>query len=149
LRLLVTRLVTDDLTGFRWIEVHKHPSFHWSWEQLWELRQNHEFWGLRSTSGDIVAFIALLKLPQAWEVTLLATKPEFEGQGFMKNLLQEVLFAKRQEAEIWLEVHEQNHKALKLYQSLGFIQVGIRPRYYSDQKDALLMTLAMAPVPPE
>ena len=41
----------------------------------------------------------------------------------------------------WLEVRPSNHPALNLYQSLGFKEVGRRPRYYDDtQEDALLLT---------
>lgn len=37
-----------------------------------------------------------------------------------------------QRREIWIEVHENNHPARSLYEKLGFLQVGKRPRYYSD-----------------
>ena len=37
--------------------------------------------------------------------------------------------------------HAANEPALKLYEGLGFNQVGRRPKYYRDGGDAVLLTL--------
>jgi len=45
-----------------------------------------------------------------------------------------------------LEVRASNTPAIALYQSLGFIKVGIRKKYYEDnQEDALLMVCDQLP----
>ncbi|MBL6634527.1 MAG: GNAT family N-acetyltransferase, partial [Thermoleophilia bacterium] len=39
-----------------------------------------------------------------------------------------------------LEVRVSNDAAIRLYRSRGFVDAGVRPRYYSDnQEDALIM----------
>ena len=47
---------------------------------------------------------------------------------------------------MWLEVRPSNHVARRLYDSLGFIQVGVRKNYYpaeQGREDAVLMCLDM------
>ena len=41
---------------------------------------------------------------------------------------------------IHLEVRVSNSNAISLYKKFGFKEDGIRPRYYDDNEDALLMT---------
>jgi ribosomal protein S18 acetylase RimI-like enzyme len=119
--------------------------------QLQELSASHEFWGFfeqtppESLDGGVsplrpIAFAALIKLPQAWELPVLATHPAHQGRGHMKKLLSSVISARCQDAEIWLEVHEGNLSARSLYNSLGFTEVGRRPRYYADGGTALLLS---------
>jgi ribosomal-protein-alanine N-acetyltransferase len=46
-----------------------------------------------------------------------------------------------QEAPVWhLEVREGNAAARNLYQKLGFVEVGRRRAYYSDQETAVLLS---------
>jgi ribosomal-protein-alanine N-acetyltransferase len=42
-----------------------------------------------------------------------------------------------------LEVRPSNKSACKLYQRLGFAEVGIRKRYYGDGEDALVLKLSL------
>ena len=45
----------------------------------------------------------------------------------------------------YLEVRESNTAARTLYESLGFVQTGYRPRYYSQPEEAaVLMTAQLA-----
>ena len=45
-----------------------------------------------------------------------------------------------------LEVRVSNLAARSLYQKLGFVEVGVRPRYYEDTgEDAVLMDYAITP----
>lgn len=75
------------------------------------------------------------------EILWLATHPEFEGQGYMKQLLRHGLDnASSNLQSILLEVHEGNPRALALYTQLGFKRVGIRKNYYRDGANALLLT---------
>ena len=137
-----------DLSGLDWIDLVQTSSFRWTLPQLQELSVSHEFWGLfedpapGAPAGPLrpIAFAALFHLPQAWEFPVLATDPAHQGRGHMKKLLSEVISARCQAAEIWLEVHEANLPARSLYNSLGFAEVGRRPRYYADGGTALLLS---------
>ncbi|MFN7730056.1 MAG: GNAT family N-acetyltransferase [Bdellovibrio sp.] len=140
-----------ELSGLDWVDRVHSSSFRWTLPKLQELAASHEFWGLfeepePGSKGPAtaplrpIAFVALIKLPHAWELPVLATHPAHQGRGQMRKLLVSVFIAKCQAAEIWLEVHEANLPARSLYNSLGFTEVGRRPRYYADGGTALLLS---------
>ncbi len=75
-------------------------------------------------------------------ITNLAVLSEYRGQGIGKKLvsilLEQALLEKCRTAT--LEVRVSNIIARRLYESMGFAPVGIRPKYYSDtSEDALIM----------
>ena len=43
-------------------------------------------------------------------------------------------------AFLTLEVRRSNSGAIRLYEKYGFREIGVRPRYYENKEDALLMT---------
>lgn len=72
-------------------------------------------------------------------VTNVATLKEFRRRGVAKALINEVM--KNEMEFLTLEVRESNIPARNLYKSLGFIEVGKRPRFYREPtEDAVLMT---------
>lgn len=79
----------------------------------------------------------------------LCVGPDYRGRGLGRNLLGRLLdIAKWDRAErIFLEVRPSNPLAKALYESVGFTQVGIRPRYYPSRdgrEDAIVMKLENA-----
>ena len=79
------------------------------------------------------------------EVLTLAIHPEAQRQGHARRLMQ-------QAAERWtqlgvrlafLEVRERNAAARALYCGLGWTETGVRPSYYSDGQDAVLMQVTL------
>ncbi len=76
----------------------------------------------------------------------ICIRRELQGQGFGRLFVHHVLARARfLEADtIYLEVRPSNKKALQLYESIGFIEVGIRKDYYPDtngREDALVLAL--------
>ena len=74
----------------------------------------------------------------------IAVLPEFRRQGIALSLITKVLIEANSFGAVqgMLEVRRGNIAAQELYRRLGFVVVGVRPRYYRDnQEDALLMTL--------
>ena len=72
--------------------------------------------------------------------------PEYRGLGAAGVMLQTVLAeldAEPQLEALVLEVRPSNKSACKLYRRLGFSEVGIRKRYYSDGEDALVLKLPL------
>ena len=58
----------------------------------------------------------------------------------MEKLLSS-LIKKYPQFEFWLDVHEDNVRALGVYKKLGFVASGCREKYYKDGGAAVLMTL--------
>jgi ribosomal-protein-alanine N-acetyltransferase len=97
--------------------------------------------GLMVENYGLASFVLFRLYEQHREITVLATHPDRQRKGDMKHLLSNMLEKKSVSERIWLEVHAQNLAALGLYEQLGFLQVGRRPKYYRDGGDAVLFTL--------
>ncbi|WHP47229.1 ribosomal protein S18-alanine N-acetyltransferase [Mannheimia bovis] len=98
-------------------------------------------------NGEIVAFaISQVVLDEA-TLFNIAVDPNFQGKGFGKRLLSELILQlqKRDIATLWLEVRESNITAQKLYDLLGFNEVTVRKNYYptpeGGKENAVIMAL--------
>lgn len=77
-------------------------------------------------------------------ITLLAVRPEFQGQGLGQALLLGLLekAVERKLERATLEVRASNQQAKALYEQFGFQLAGRRKGYYQDtQEDALIFWL--------
>ncbi len=79
-------------------------------------------------------------------LTTLAVHPTSRRRGLARHLLRYLFREMLTQGvrRLSLEVRGSNVKALMLYRSLGFVQVGRRPKYYHDnQEDALILCLEL------
>lgn len=110
----------------------------WNREQLQsETESGIGLWDTSARSAELTGFILYRELPDALEISMLATAIEAQRRGVMAELLAKLKSQAAPKA-LWLEVHEQNLPARKLYEKSGFQIVGRRPRYYSDNGAAIL-----------
>ncbi len=75
-------------------------------------------------------------------VVTMAVKDPLRRQGF-GSLVLRALFAVAMDLQlcsVTLECRVGNDPAQRLYRKFGFVEVGTRPRYYSNGEDALIMT---------
>lgn len=87
--------------------------------------------------GFLVAQAAGLE----WELENIVVAPSARRQGLGTQLLRRLLEAARQRhaGAVLLEVRASNVAARALYGSCGFIEMGVRPRYYQQpQEDAVI-----------
>ncbi len=93
----------------------------------------------------ILAYVIVQTLYDEMEIMRFAVIPTRRREGLGKMLMNMLISAaKEHEVEkIILEVNSINYKAISLYKSLGFIEVGRRKDYYKQGEDALLMDLNM------
>jgi [ribosomal protein S18]-alanine N-acetyltransferase len=94
--------------------------------------------------GDrIVAYFMMWSLLDEMHVLNIAVIPEYRRKGIARWLL-EMFIEKSQQNHIriiHLEVRESNVGAIRLYEKIGFKNVGRRRNYYSEPtEDALLMS---------
>lgn len=76
------------------------------------------------------------------DVMNVAVAPAYRRQGVARRLLTglQAALARQGVRSLTLEVRASNAAAIALYASLGFVQVGRRPHYYSKPKeDALIL----------
>ena len=80
----------------------------------------------------------------------LCVRPEWQGQGLARRILQHLLDFARTEAvqTVFLEVRVSNVAAVCLYKAAGFCVIGLRVNYYPARKgqreDALVMAKELA-----
>ena len=90
----------------------------------------------------IVSFLCYRESADAIEITVLATKPGRQKQGWQSLLLEDL---KKHQVSvhkpILLEVHAKNTRAQSLYKNRGFLEVARRKNYYRDGSEALVLQL--------
>ena len=98
---------------------------------------------------DIVQGYAGLMVPAGAteaDVQTIAVAPDVRRMGLGRALMHALLKAARAAGvrEVFLEVRADNDGAQALYDSLGFVGIGVRPGYYQpDDVDAIVMKLEL------
>jgi ribosomal-protein-alanine N-acetyltransferase len=139
---MIKTLSLEDFDKIWAIEKSAH-TFPWSLENLsQQLRKKSSNFGLYH-EGTLVAFACIERIFPEAELFNIAVNPAYQGQGFGKKLLQTLMQKLCDEnfERIFLEVRASNTPAIKLYETLGFNQMGVRKNYYPNKigrEDALL-----------
>jgi ribosomal-protein-alanine N-acetyltransferase len=96
-------------------------------------------------AGRIVGYAGLMCIQPIADVQTIAVVPEQEGRGIGSALLTELIRESRlrRAEDVLLEVRADNPRAQQLYRRYGFEQIHVRPRYYRDGVDALIMRLRL------
>lgn len=135
-------MVTADIQDILVIE---EESFSSPWSKnafMSELKNQYAYYLVASIGDKLVAYIGAWLIFEEAHITTLAVAKEYRRQGIATLILEE-LFKDVRENQInkaTLEVRVSNHKAKKLYLQEGFVEVGVRKNYYSDNKeDAVIM----------
>jgi len=90
----------------------------------------------------IIAYMIVYLIYEQAHLANIAVAPAYQQRGLGRWLLHILITEARAFGSevIHLEVRPSNEKALRLYSSLDFIQVGVRKRYYEDGEEAWLMS---------
>jgi ribosomal-protein-alanine N-acetyltransferase len=121
--------------------------------RLWgEIRQ---FLGVEETASGlpppeerpelIIGFIGVWMLPDEAHIVTIAVRDSYRRKGIGELLLIQAIELARAKGQglVTLECRVTNEPALMLYEKYGFQQVGLRPRYYSDNhEDAYVLTVS-------
>ena len=103
--------------------------------------------------GVIIGFAGAWLVLDESHVTNIAVLMEHRGHGYGRLLTAGLLqyLSNLGAAYVTLEVRKSNAVAQSLYESLGFVRLGVRKRYYEDNgEDALIMVCDQMPeVDPE
>ena len=107
------------------------------------LRANHECWVL-SFFGDVVGHSVLSSAVEEAHLLNVCIHPEQQGNGLGRELVKFMIDCARSKKarRIFLEVRASNIVAYKLYESIGFNEIGIRENYYPayiGREDAIVL----------
>jgi ribosomal-protein-alanine N-acetyltransferase len=99
-----------------------------------------------SLQEPVCAFANYWHVADELQVMNIATLPGVRRRGHASELLQDLIQTGRERRVRWvtLEVRRSNEAARALYQKFGFVEQGIRQRYYTDNgEDAVVMHLEL------
>lgn len=134
----------DDLDAIWALEAAVFTNEAWSRDAMREeLSARHRVYlALEGEDGRVVGYGGLLAVGTEGDIQTIALDPAVRGAGEGRRLMRALLDAARDRGvrEVFLEVRADNPVARGLYASLGFAEIGVRPRYYQpDDVDAIVM----------
>lgn len=90
----------------------------------------------------VVGYCGFLRSFEEADITNVAVTPSAQGRGIACAMLRKLICLGEAEGiqSFTLEVRRGNHRAIHLYEKLGFVSEGIRPKFYEKPKeDAVIM----------
>lgn len=107
-----------------------------------ELGNPLSLWLVALYDQTVAGYIGSQSVMDEADMMNLAVHPQFRRQGIGKNLVVALVreLGAKGVCSLCLEVRASNAPAIALYQGLGFVPVGRRPRYYfHPTEDALIL----------
>ena len=107
-----------------------------------ELENPLAYWLVAVEEDMVVGYIGSQTVLDETDMMNVAVHPDHRRKGLAEALVMELEKALKDlgSHSLTLEVRESNEPARKLYEKLGFVQVGKRPRYYRNpREDALIL----------
>ena len=111
-----------------------------AWARLWVARPH--------AGGTAIGFLVAWHVADELHVLSVAVEPSLRRRGVGRALMNAALDYGRTNRVrlVLLEVRRSNRPAIKLYRSLAFSAMGVRPEYYADTgEDAVEMSLTLDP----
>ena len=107
-----------------------------------EVDNRLSYWLVAEVDGIVAGYVGSQTVLDAADMMNLAVSPDYRRRGIGQALVNALVEHLQQNKVIalLLEVRVSNAPAIALYESLGFEQVGRRPKYYHNpREDALIM----------
>lgn len=98
-----------------------------------ELDSDHNHYVAARDGKLLVGYAGISRLgrkpPFEYEVHTIGVDPAYQGRGIGRELLDRLLTI-ADGGTVFLEVRTDNEPAIGLYESVGFVKMGVRKRYY-------------------
>jgi ribosomal-protein-alanine N-acetyltransferase len=98
-----------------------------------ELAAQHIHYVAARADDKLVGYAGIARLgrkpPYEYEIHTIGVDPAYQGQGVGRQMLNRMLVFAGDDT-VYLEVRTDNTAAIAMYQSAGFVNVGLRKRYY-------------------
>jgi len=100
---------------------------------LAELKAQHNHYVAARDDDVVIGYAGIARLgrkpPYEYEIHTIGVDPAYQGKGIGRTMLTELLeYAAG--GVVFLEVRTDNEPAIGLYESMGFVRIGLRKRYY-------------------
>ena len=102
-----------------------------------ELTNSLSLWLVAEEEGNVWGYVGSQTVMDETDMMNIAVHPEHRKQGIAAALVNNLVDALRTRGShsLMLEVRASNDPARKLYDKLGFQQVGLRKNYYRNPKE--------------
>ena len=90
-------------------------------------------------SGELAGYAVSMTLGDIVDLQRIAVRPGRRRAGLATDLLEDLLAHTGGADRMLLEVSERNQAAVGFYAAHGFGRIDLRPRYYRDGSDALVL----------
>lgn len=107
-----------------------------------ELHNPLSLWVVAQEGQTLLGYVGSQTCLDETDMMNIAVSPASRRQGVARALIEALVSALRERGskQLTLEVRASNGPARQLYESLGFLQVGLRKNYYQNPKeDALIL----------
>ena len=153
---LLQPMTTMHLDAVMAVEVAAY-AFPWSRGNFIDsLAAGHAAWLLTDGSQALLGYVVAMFGVDELHLLNITVAPAAQRRGHARRLIDALvgLARARRAGQLWLEVRDTNERARRMYERLGFVQVGVRKSYYpagfGRREDAVVMSLQIAPShPPE
>lgn len=140
---VIRRMTLDDLDAVAAIEAATFPT-PWSRDSFrQELERNVAArYLVAEMEGQVIGYAGAWIILDESHITNIAIEESRRGLGYGRVLTTALMqyLSNLGAAYATLEVRRSNLRAQNLYKSLGFVELGVRKRYYEDNReDALIM----------
>ncbi len=137
----------EDVPGVMTVELLNYP-YPWTEGILRDcIRVGYSCW-VYEASASVIGYGILSVGAGEAHILNISVHPDYQGRGLGRELMAHLLdLARGHGADTaFLEVRPSNRVAVRLYESIGFNQAGLRRDYYPatrGREDALIMALAL------
>lgn len=148
MKTLQYRIVTmDELDRLCQIEQEHFNTDRLSKRQFKRFIAQGAVWGA-FLGEDFVSYCIVLSRRNSLSLRLysIVVVTQYQGQGIWQSLLDNVIYQllkTKAFTHLTLEVAKTNQRAIRAYHKYGFVQIGMKPQYYQDGTDALIMRKAL------
>jgi len=99
----------------------------------------------QSDDGTVCGFGFAWHVGEEGEIATLAVADSECGKGLGETIVRALLkeLHARGATQIFLEVRPSNISAQRLYEKIGFVQIGLRKNYYANGESAIVMKVAL------
>lgn len=137
------RLMTEqDIEQVAEIE-RKNFSMPWSEKAFMDsLKNENTIYVVACNEKEVVGYCGIYMSFEEGDISNVAVKKEYRRKNIAENMLSYLFSCVKQKGviDVTLEVRETNVAAIKLYEKIGFEEVGIRKNFYEKPtENALIM----------
>ncbi len=142
----IRRMTAADLPMVLAIEARGH-AFPWSEGNFRDGLESGYYMVVMEQQGQLIGYGVVQIILDEGHLLNITVDPVLNGRGLGRELLLHLMDHARHHTDtLFLEVRPSNHRAIALYQTSGFNEIGLRRNYYpaknGGREDALLMALA-------